>query len=72
MLHQQCHHLLNYVATCPNVVIHLYASEMNLLVDSDAAYLVAHEACSLMDDFFTVDSTNRHTPLTTRPHPIGT
>ena len=39
-------HFLNYCSTHPNTVLLYRASEMILMGDSDAAYLVAAEACS--------------------------
>ena len=36
--------LLDYASTYPNTTVHFYASDMNLYVDSDAAYLVQSNA----------------------------
>ena len=36
----QCHHLLDYCATYPDVVLCFQASDMVITIDSDAAYLV--------------------------------
>ena len=43
---KRCETMLDYVATFPNVTLRYYASNMNLHIDSDAAYLVAPKAKS--------------------------
>ena len=43
---------MDYIATYPDVSIRYYASDMQLHVDSDAAYLVLPKACSRFDGYF--------------------
>ena len=49
---KQCKHLLDYVATYPNVKLRYHASDMQLHVDSDAAYLVAPKARSRIAGYY--------------------
>ena len=44
--------LLNYLHTYPNATIRYYASDMELHIDSDAAYLVAPDAKSRIAGFY--------------------
>lgn len=41
---KKCHHLLNYSATHPLATVRYHASDMVLMVDTDAAYLVLPKA----------------------------
>ena len=49
-------HLLDYVATYPNVILRYYASDMILKVDSDAAYLVLPKARSRIAGYFRLEN----------------
>ena len=64
---RQCHRLLDYIATYPNVTIQFHASNMQLHVDSDAAYLVAPKARSRIAGYFSLES---HQPNPTPHGPI--
>ena len=66
----KCDRLLNYVATYPNVVLRYYASNMQLHVDSDAAYLVAPKARSRIAGFYYFKQGRNGLPLITPNHPI--
>jgi len=44
--------ILDYVATYPNIFVRFYASDMVLMVDSDAAYLVMPNAKSRIAGYF--------------------
>ena len=48
----KCRRLLDYVATYPNVSLRYHASDMQLHVDSDAAYLVAPKARSRVAGYY--------------------
>jgi len=50
--------LLDYLATYPNAKVRFYASDMQLHIDSDAAYLVAPKAKSRIAGFFYCSSAN--------------
>ena len=54
--------LLDYASTYPDTIIRFHASDMNLYVESDAAYLVQPNARSRVAGFFYLS--NKHTPNT--------
>lgn len=49
---KKCDRLLNYISTYPNVVIRYHASNMQLSIDSYAAYLVAPKTRSCVAGFY--------------------
>ena len=53
---QRCNMLLDYVATYQNVKIRFHACDMQLNVDSDAAYLVQPQARSRYAGYFYLGS----------------
>eukprot|EP00957_Ditylum_brightwellii_P113137 8628239-Ditylum_brightwellii.AAC.1 len=54
-----CHHLLDYVATHPNATIRYLASNMMLVVHSDASYLSEQKAHSrAAAHFYLANKTN--------------
>jgi hypothetical protein len=55
---KQCTMLLDYAATYPNAKIRYYASDMQLQVDSDAAYLVLPQAKSRYAGYFYLGSSH--------------
>ena len=50
--YEECKHILDNAATCPNLVIRCCASDVTLHIDSDAAYLVLPNAKSRIARFF--------------------
>eukprot|EP00957_Ditylum_brightwellii_P040195 3041228-Ditylum_brightwellii.AAC.1 len=52
--------LMDYLATYPNAVLHFFAGNMQLYVDSDATYLVVNGAKSCIAGYFYCAS-NLHT-----------
>ena len=66
-----CNRLLDYVATYPNVKLRFHASDMQLHVDSDAAYLVAPKARSRIAGYYSFPKrTNNTIELPGVNHPI--
>ena len=63
---QKIQMLLNYLATYPNAKVRFYASDMQLHIDSDAAYLVAPKAKIRVAGFFycSKKDDSRHIPPT--------
>ena len=54
----RCHHLLDFVASHPHTFLRFYSSDMQLTIDSDAAYLVAPLARSRIAGFFQLNSSS--------------
>ena len=48
----RCYHLLDFIASHPNTFLRFYASDMQLTIDSDAAYLVAPLARSRIAGYY--------------------
>ena len=55
----QCHRVLDYVATQPNVSLVFHKSGMVLTIDSDATYLVEPQACSRVAVYLQLNSNNK-------------
>ena len=66
----KCTRLLNYVATFPHVVLRYHASNMQLHIDSDAAYLVAPKARRRIAGFYYFKYSPDGTLLSQPNHPI--
>ena len=49
---QKCNMLIDYLATCPDATLRFYASNMQLHIETDAAYLVLPKAKSSTAAFF--------------------
>ena len=49
---EECQQILDYIATYPNIFIYFYVSNMVLLVNSDAAYLVLPKAKSRIAGYY--------------------
>ena len=62
----KCDRLLDYAATCPNVVIHYHVRDMILCGDTDAAYLVLPKARICIAGHFYLSD---HPPPTDMPKP---
>ena len=68
---RKCNSILDYVATSPNVKLCFHASDMQLHVDSDAAYLVASKAISRVVRYYSFPNINyTSTILQDINHPI--
>ena len=52
----QCFNILNYLSTYPNVYIRFHASDMQLTIDSDAAYLIAPQARSRIAGYYQLNT----------------
>ena len=50
--------LMDYAATCPDVYLRYYASDMKLNIDSDASYLVLPNARSIIAKYFFFKTNN--------------
>ena len=61
---KQCNRLLDYLATYPNVYVWYHASDMQLVIDSDAAYLVEPQARSRIAGYFQMNTGNLDTTFT--------
>ena len=61
---EECQQILDYVATYPDVFVRYYASDMVLMLDSDAAYLVLPNAKSRIARYFYLSD---HPSKTTTP-----
>ena len=61
---QKCNRLLDYVATYPNAYIRFHASDMILMLDTDAAYLVMPKARSRIAGYYYLGN-----KATSQPHP---
>ena len=59
--------LMDYLHTHPNAKIRYHASDMQLYIDSDAAYLVAPKAKSRIAGYFYLS--NNFNPTTMHPNP---
>ena len=66
-----CKMLLDYAATYPLAIIRYYASDMQLHVDSDAAYLVLPNARSRFAGHFYLSDTPPPPPTKPTPKPNG-
>lgn len=66
----KCEQLLDYVSTYPHVALRFHASNMQLHVDSDAAYLVASKVRSLVAGFYYFKHNPHHQPFTHPNHPV--
>ena len=53
---EECQKIMDSAATYPNVYIRYYSSDMVLLVDSDAAYLVMSNAKSRVAGYFQLNN----------------
>ena len=49
---EECQQIMDYAATYPNIYVQYYVSDMVLLIDSDAAYLVLPNARSRIAGYF--------------------
>ena len=58
----QCHQIMDYAATYPDVYVRYYASDMVLHVDSDAAYLVMPQAKSRIAGYYHLSDHPQKTP----------
>ena len=67
---KKCKRLLDYVATFPNVTLRYHASDMQLHIDSDAAYLIAPKAKSRIAGFYYFKNSPTSKPLRFPNHPI--
>ena len=61
---KQCNRVLDYLATFPQVFIRYYASDMQLQIDSDAAYLVQPQARSRIAGYFHLNQGKPETSFT--------
>eukprot|EP00957_Ditylum_brightwellii_P093196 7096372-Ditylum_brightwellii.AAC.1 len=60
--------LMDYLATYPNTVLHFFAGNMQLYVDSDAAYLVVNCAKSRIAGYFYCTSNPHALNYNKTPH----
>lgn len=67
---EKCKRLLDYVATYPNVVLRCHASNMQLHIDSNAAYLITPRAKSRIAGFYYFKCGANNCPLTMPNHPV--
>ena len=66
----KCKQLLDYAATCPDVALRFCASNMQLHVDSDAAYLIAPKARSRIAGYYYFKKDKNNNDFTLPNHPI--
>ena len=67
---EKCKRLLDYVASYPNVSLRYRASNMQLHIDSDAAYLVAPKAKSRIAGYYYFKNGPNNLPLLSPNHPV--
>ena len=61
---RQCNRILDYLHTYPDVFVRYHASDMQLTIDSDAAYLVEPEARSRIAGYFQLNTGQKDTTFT--------
>ena len=59
---EQCQQILDYVATYPNACIRYHTSDIILLIDSNAAYLIMPQAKSRIADYYYLSNYPEKTP----------
>ena len=59
---EECQQIMDYAATYPNVYVRYHASDMVLMVDSDAAYLVMPNAKSRIAGYFQLNHHPKRIP----------
>ena len=69
-INTKCTRLLDYVSTFPSIILRYHASDMQLHVDSDAAYLVAPKAKSRIAGFYYFKNNPQGQPLDVPNHPV--
>ena len=57
---KHCRRILDYLSTYPNVYVRYHASDMQLAIESDAAYLVEPQARSRIAGFYHLNSGQPH------------
>ena len=67
---EKCKKLLDYVATYPNVTLRYHASNIQLYIDSNTAYLVASKTKSRITGYYYFKCAPDNHPLLTPNHPI--
>ena len=67
---RKCQRLLDYVATYPSVILRYHASNMQLHIDSDAAYLVAPKAKSRIAGYYYFKQDKNNNDFRHPNHPV--
>ena len=67
---RKCARILDYVATYPAVILRYHASNMQLHIDSDAAYLVAPKAKSRIAGFYYFKQDKNNNDFNHPNHPV--